>query len=183
MTMTTTAKLRKAASQVQGPERAGKLYVWLHTNHDAIQDARAQGCGWARIAEIAIEDDAVTGASCADIKRLRRKWQRVCAAKIKAELRRAEATALKDAKRAAAASKPIMPSRLSPDWRPTFVDRRDVDQGIAPSPTTVKPTTVHADIARDGQEARQRSRADEVIERLLEDLRRRDNARRGYLGD
>lgn len=183
MTMTTTAKLRKAASQAQGPERAGKLYVWLHVNHDAVQDARAKGCGWMKIAEIAIEDGAMTGTSCADIKRLRRKWQCVCAAKVKAELHRVEATALKEAKRAAAASKPIMPSRLAPDWRPTFVERRDVDQSIAPSPTISTPTTVQPDIASDDQEARQRSRADEVIERLLKDLKRRDNARRGYLGD
>jgi len=102
--------------------RAGALYVWLHVNHDAVQEARAKGCGWMKIAEIAIEDGALPGATVADIKRLRCKWQRVCSARAKEELQRSEAAAQREARRAAAAGKPIMPSRLSPDWRPAFVE-------------------------------------------------------------
>jgi len=180
MTKTTTARLRQAAAQVRGPVGAGALYVWLHVNHDAVQDARAKGCGWMKIAEIAIEDGALSSATDADLKRLRRKWQRVCAARAKEELRRSEAAAQREARRAAAAGKPIMPSRLSPKWRPPFVEPRKAGGDDAPRPVGAVPRHTQADGASSGSETGKRSRAEEAIERMREQLRREERAKYAY---
>ena len=113
--MTDTRRTRLVAKRkVRTFGGRGQIYSWLRTHHDAIQPLRAVHLNlWAALAADMIEDGITAAAAGRGLRdRIWKSWQRVC----------------RDVAAEAAAAKPkkVLPSRISPDWRPTVVPPRPV---------------------------------------------------------
>lgn len=149
---TALEKLKNRAKENEGSSRAGTLFRWLTRNFANIEELRGDKITWREIAQAAEQDGIEIGVTRADLRRLEKKWRLVRKARTSAELRRLDAEILKEAKRANALGKPLMPSRLSPSWRPEIVETQSQDGQLPagrgtslterPPPQQAAPTSV-----------------------------------------